>query len=154
MKWAEAVKSSHSEDKTNGIATAECADPFAGKESCSKAYELPMYRLGDAILYSKCTKCTGKLHTYISKFFPKSIVAKYLAKIGANKNLQYDKLSEVLDDQEFKDFEKPRPDELVVHLRLGDSYAFMQRGDNYYKNRAGAIQTEHLNITSVTLVYG
>merc|ERR1719235_149660 len=115
--WAAAVLKASAPDHTRGIANSECADPFAGKESCSKAYELPMYRLGDAILYGKCKACTGKLHTYISKFFPKSIVAKYLTKIGTKKDVQIDKLSEVLDDQEFSDFEKPRPDEMVVHLR-------------------------------------
>lgn len=132
----------------------ECRDPWEGKEMCTQAYEIPSYRLGDLIRYRKPV-----LPEFIDNFFPNSIGAKYnklmnnapAGRVGTPA-AQLQKLNEVLNDDMYKDFPKPAADEVVIHLRLGDAYDFMKKGNGFYHRAAN--EAQKLNLTKATLVYG
>lgn len=134
------------------------------------------YRLGDMIKgWGRDDEKNGiKAHF---KYYPNSIVSKYLKKTNDNNNIEV--LNEVCDIIKKRNNVKiPFPNELVIHLRLGDviensKYSSTQHWENYlnsegpglpgYKyikpksffiNVIKKIKNKHKNIDKIILIWG
>merc|ERR1712139_193951 len=84
---------------------------------------------------------------YMKHFFPDSIAAKYIEKLG-RKHFDHDLLMKIIDGPEYESYERPKDNEMVVHLRLGDSMRL--RSDEEFK-RAAQMALKH-GFDSVVLV--
>jgi len=149
VKWAEAANppEKRAPDASFILSHPECADPWAGKESCGKAFEVPLYRLGDVVLYRPLT-----LPAFTRYFFPKSIGAKYVKETHKKNDIAV--LNQIISGKEYDDFEKPADNEVVVHLRLGDAYQHMKMKNTHYASAISKIRHSYPSVSSVTLVYG
>lgn len=135
----------------------ECADPWIQTKKCENAFEIPGYRLGDEFYQFLSLRNTADFAKF---YFPNSIGDLYWRR--HHKKSDYDTMNKVVDDPEYKDFERPDEKTLVIHVRGYDiltqslvkevNKGMYQQGNAYYKKVA-----EHafkLNFTSATIVTG
>lgn len=123
----------------------ECVDPWPKTSVCQNGYEIPEYRLGDMFWENWNV---GATNAYMKHYFPESIAAKYL-KIR-HKRSDINALMEVIDGPEYQAFEKPPPNTMVAHLRLGDVEWI--KPDRAYQKHAKEAKEKGIN--SIVLVTG
>jgi len=135
----------------------ECADPWIETKKCENAYEIPGYRLGDEFYQHLSTRNTAGLAQF---YFPKSVGDLYWRKRHGKSD--YNAMNEVVDDPEYKDFERPDEKTLVIHVRGYDiltksmvkevNKGGYQKGESYYQKVAE--DAFNLGFTSATIVTG
>lgn len=124
---------------------AQCVDPWSKTSICKNSYEIPEYRLGDMFLENYKV---AETNSYMKHYFPDSIAERYLKTKKGRRDM--DALIKVIDGPAYQAFEKPTPNEMVVHLRLGD--VTWTKGDDTYRDAARNAQKHGMN--SVVLVTG
>jgi hypothetical protein len=103
----------------------ECVDSWYKTKQCKNSYQMPGYRLGDMYRIRGGQDNRARLQPYIKYYFPESIGAKYVEQHKHARDAKT--LLSIIDGPEYKDFEKPAADTLVVHFRLGDILHFADK---------------------------
>ncbi|MFC1852295.1 hypothetical protein ACFL27_19025 [candidate division CSSED10-310 bacterium] len=120
----------------------------------------PQYRLGDAVLLrdNSCGKLALKYVATNQRHFKGTVLYEYASKIDQNNpEPQWKVLKEVVlkKTKEMK-LDLPREDELVVHLRMGDTKGFKQSAElcvDYLKDVINRFEIPISQITLVTAIH-
>lgn len=136
------------------ITDTACADPWYKTKNCAHSYMLPDYRLGD-LYFGYAGKMQNRHYTRM--MFTDSIGAKFVESTEKGTKQQQAMLN-VVNSEDYKDFEKPAEDALVVHIRAYDvltihkDMAGYTKGADFYRKHAQ--RAANHNITKVVLVTG
>lgn len=144
--------------RQNKMVSKECVDPWPKTRDCKKPYQVPSYRLGDLV------QKTGGIVSnkeWTQFYFPESIGAKFLARTRHKRPtfLQSTKILREIVDSDYKDYDKPDENTVVVHVRAydalihkGTSEVGYTRNNHYYQKIAQRALSK--NLTKVMLVTG
>ncbi|MCP4397462.1 MAG: hypothetical protein GY801_09225 [bacterium] len=116
----------------------------------------PQYRLGDAVLIRN-TPCGKQAFNYVAtdqRHFQGSVLYEYASKIDRKSpEPQWEVLKEVVShkSQEMK-LDPPREDELVIHLRMGDTKGFKLSAENFVDYITDVINCFEMPISQITIV--
>ncbi len=130
------------------------------------------YRLGDIIRFQNIRACPEYGGVFLCKTWPDSIACKYLKKEGElsesgwlegpaippKNGINFESLTEIIN--EFPEISKPKDDELVIHLRIGDiidnsdvSAKQILSGVHWNESCRGRIDTQRYPSKTMTLFF-